>query len=159
MISLAEFLGLSLGILSLMGIGVLAVIGRRLSDGQREMQRRVAGLSSELKVMLTVLGKDHAMLRRDGLASQAALQALNDDLKRLAADVVQREVYRGGAPDHVRVAHAVRDADDVARTAIEHGLSQGEVDLLVSLHGVSEVGAAGDTGHPGRAEESNAAEV
>lgn len=158
MISLADFLALSLGILCLMSIGVLAVIGWQLMKSQRETHRRVVGLSSDLKAVTKLLSKDLAAVRSDGFVRRDALRDLDANLKRLAADVVQREVYRGGAPDHAGVAHAVRDADDVAQAAIDHGLSQSEVDLLVSLHGISGVPAVDPAGEA-KADDATVTEV
>ena len=102
------------------------------------LQKRLDGLERRLEEAAAARVET---LREELLAQRLSNENLVTDVTRLAreverlgADVVHRELYRGGTPRHGDAISAVRRGGDLRSLVREHGLPLEEAELLMSLY-------------------------
>ena len=128
----------------------LHVVGQRRLDA---LERRLEEAAFErVATLATTLGEELGAQRRSNEALSDALVRLGRDVERLGADVLNRELYRGGEkPRHGDAIDAIRHGGDVASLMREHGLPLEEAELLVSLYADAGTAARVDGGSGERA--------
>lgn len=121
---------------------VAGVLGGRLARRLGALERRLEIADERFEVLAATLGEELGALREVETGGARELGRLAREIERLAADVVQRELYRGGAPSHSGAIDAVRGGQNARSLVREYGLSLDEAELLVSLHGGGAAAAA-----------------
>ncbi|BAZ93902.1 hypothetical protein TspCOW1_11330 [Thiohalobacter sp. COW1] len=129
------------------GIGILALLWavsligliraqRRQRRELQTLQERLAGRESDL----SALQGDLAALTRASVGAGEHLVQVENRVRRLSERQSQTEMRAGGDRPYQQAIQLVQGGADAEALIRQCGLTRGEADLLVMLHGVARAG-------------------
>ena len=130
-------IGIGIGILAaLWGVALIAVLrGQRRQRGElRMLQERLA----EREQDLTALRSDLAALTKASVGAGDHLMQVEHRVRRLSERQNQSEMRAVGDRPYQQAIQLVQNGADVEELVRQCGLTRGEADLIVMLHGVAQ---------------------